>query len=263
MPSPFPGMDPYLEDPAYWSGFHVSMIVAIMAGLNRVLPDGCVAKIDEYVWVQDSEDFEKSLLGRPDVFVPTVKRPNGTTAVLDRPGTKPTALSRLPANRKRKNRIVQIVTGRDERVLTVLELLSPSNKARGEDRDAYMQKRREYLATVNLIEIDLLRGGHRMPMGMPDPPPADYYVFSCKQSEFPNTEIWTFGIRDPFPVIPIPLTPDRVDVPLDLAAAFDRVYEEGRYQQDVDYRKPPGLRLREPDQAWAETLLKKSSRKRR
>ncbi len=262
MPSPFPGMDPYLEDPAGWGGFHLAMIVGTMAHLNRVLPDGYVAKIDEYVWVQDTESLEKSLFGRPDAFLPIGKKTNGVAAVLKRPNTKPSAYSRLPVYRKRKHRTVQIVTGKGERVVTVFELLSPANKSPGEDRDAYIQKRREYLATVNFVEVDLLRGGHRMPMGFPEPPPADYYVFSCRHADYPNSEIWAFGVREPLPVIPIPLDTRAADVSLDFGSVFDRVYDEGRYPHGIDYRRPPTLRLRDSDAAWAADLLS-STRKRR
>lgn len=263
MPSPFPGMDPYLEDPAGWSGIHLGLIVAVQAELNRVLPQGYVARIDEYVWVRDTEDPEESFRVRPDVFLPESRRSNrGSTAVAPR-ATAPTVRGSLPTHKKQKNRIVEIVTARGRSILTVIEILSPSNKDPGEHRDLYIQKRRGYLASVNLVEIDLLRSGNRLPMGRPTPPTTDYYIFSCRRDEYPATEVWAVNVADELPIIPVPVTTEVPPVDLDLRAALDRVYDEGRYGEEIDYTVPPIPPLRSTDAAWAAELLKKPARKKK
>ena len=262
MPSPFPGMDPYLEDPTGWGGVHLALIVAIQAELNRVLPAGFVAKIDEYVWVRDTDE-DRSLLGKPDAFVPQARRPGRGGTAVARPVTAPTVRGSLPNSRKRKNRVVQVVTARGHSVLTAVEVLSPSNKDSGEDRDLYVQKRRGYLASVNLVEIDLLRSGNRLPMGRPTPPTSDYYVFSCRKDEYPATAVWAFTVRDELPVIPIPISAEYPDAPLDLLAALDRVYDEGRYAESVEYDSPPTPPLRPTDAVWAAEFLKKPAKKKK
>ncbi len=263
MPSPFPGMDPYLEDPSGWAGVHLTLIVAIQAELNRVLPDGYVARIDEYVWVRDTDDPDSSFRTRPDVFVPEPRSASrGSVAVLDR-STVPTVRGSLPNNEKRKNRFLEIVTTRGRSVLTALEVLSPSNKDPGEDRDLYVQKRRGYLASVNFVEIDLLRSGNRMPMGRPVPPTSDYYVFSCRREEYPATETWAMNVQALLPVIPIPISLDVPAVSLNLRSALDRVYDEGRYADELDYSLPPVPPLRSTDAVWAADLLKKAARKKK
>ncbi len=261
MPSPFPGMDPWLEAPVGGGGVHTGLIVAYQAALNRVLPPGVFPRIDEYVSVRD-EDEDEPGLRNPDVFIPDDPgRTRGGVGVAPAV-TAPTARGTLPAAERRKHRAVQIVTTDGHEVLTVLELLSPKNKS-GDGRLAYTQKRREYLSSVNLVEIDLLRAGGRFPMGRPSPPTADYYVFSCRRSEYPGTETWAFTVRDPLPVIPVPVSSDHPDAPLDLRAALDRVYDETRSGESLKYAIPPVPPLHAADAAWAADLLKKHAKKRK
>jgi hypothetical protein len=260
MPSPFPGMDPYLEIPDRWGGVHLGLLYAIHAELNRVLPEGIVARLDQFVWVRDEGEYEARR--KPDVFIPE-PTDRGGAATLTEPVTSPTTRTVLPRGRKRNHRFVRITTTDDQQVLTVLEVLSPSNKGGGEDREAYAQKRREYLSSVNLVEIDLLRDGGRFPLGRPSPPAADYCVFSCRADAYPAADVWAFNVRDELPVIPIPIAPEHADAPLRLRSALDRVYEDGRYGTAIDYSNPPAHPLRSDDAEWAADLLKKHAKKRK
>src|SRR5207253_1846206 len=100
---------------------------------------------------------------------------------------------------------LKILDVHKQRVVTVLEILSPANKNPNQDRDTYLMKRNEYLATgINLIEIDLLRSGPRMPWVEPPPPKGDYYILVCRAPEFPKAGIWPLSIRDELPVVPVP-----------------------------------------------------------
>ncbi len=269
MPSPFPGMDSYLEAPAEWPGMHSLIIAHAMGELNRQLPDGFRAKIDEYVYVREAapDDEERTLLGKPDAFIPVGKPSrngrHGGAAVLERPLTVPTSRGAMPVPRKkRRNRAVQIVTDGGRRVVTAVEVLNPSNKT-GEDREAYLLKRREYLGAVNFVEIDLLRAGDRMPIGRPPPPPTDYLVFASPLADFPRWMAWAFTVREELPVIPIHYDPDRPPVPLHLRAVLDRVYDESRFEVDADYTRPPVPALRAADAEWAAKLLAKPAKKRK
>ena len=262
MPSLFPGMDPYLEDPTRWGGVHLRMIVAIAAELNRHLPDGLVADLDEYVWLKDEDEpDELPTRKRPDAFVPdrpTATRTKATRTASTRVLTPSTTESTLPASSARKRRRVLIRTAQGDPVLTVIELLSPSNKANGPDRLAYLAKRSEYLASnANLVEIDLLRDGDRIPMGRPRPPVTDYYVLISEANRRPKTSIWAFTMQEPLPVLPIPLGRNYADVVLDLKSCLDRVYDEGRYETAVNYSRLPNPELDSIRATWANDLLAK------
>ena len=259
MPSPFPGMDPYLED-AEWPGVHAAMIVGIQAELNLALPVGYAARIDEYVWVQEMPGDVRRSLVKPDVFVPA-RRGGGGSSAAALSATEPTTRVTLPRARKRKNRFIEIVTGKGRRVVTVIELLSPANKLDGEDRESYLAKRREYLASANLVEIDLLRSGDRMPMGRPSPPVTDYYAFVCRADEYPNAEVWAFSVVEPMPVVPVPLDDDSDPVLLSLRRCLDRVYDDGRYAPQIDYTQPASPPFRPADAEWATEQLKLATKK--
>ena len=267
MPSPFPGMDPYLEDPSGWSGVHLGLLYAIHAQLNRVLPEGFVAELDQYVWAVEKPSNNLRAIGRPDVFVPTRPRSTQSRPEPDAIGTilaPPTVRTRLPKQETHSQRYVRITTDHGARVVTVLEVLSPANKNAGEGRETYLRKRHEYVAArTNVVEVDLLRSGHRLPMGEPEPPLADYYLFVSPANRLPNADVWAFTVREPLPVFPVPLTAKLPPVPLDLRECLDRLYDEGRYAEKIDYTQPPVPALRPHDAEWAAELLKKPSRKRK
>lgn len=125
----------------------------------------------------------------------------------------------------KKQRYVKIVDADDRRVVTVIEVLSPSNKSSGEDGQHYRLKREAYIANgVSLVEIDLLRSGQRPPLGDPSPPISDYYLLVHRGWEDSRLGIWPLSIRDPFPLqIPVPLDPDVPDSTLDLRVHGSRL----------------------------------------
>jgi hypothetical protein len=259
MPSPFPGMDPYIEDPYFWSDFHGNFMGAIRAALNAVLPGRYIASTERHVWVRQVDNQTARSLGDLDVQVADKGRAaQGATAVATAPAPPALAprLILLPLVREQGSRFVRIMDRRYRRVVTAVEVLSPSHKVSGEDGDVYRLKRSEYLGgRVNLVEIDFLRTGHRPSIGDPPPDPSDYYVLVSRATEFPETAFWPLFVRDPLPTLAVPLDPDVSDVPLDLRACLDRAYEEGRYASDIDYSQPPIPALNEADAAWAKALL--------
>src|SRR5262249_12666047 len=148
---------------------------------------------------------------------------------------------------------LEIRDRRDRRLVTVIELLSPTNKAPGPDRDDYLHKRRDLMRScVHFVEIDLRRGGER-----PRPPvlpPCDYYVLLRREEEHPRLGVWPLGLRYRLPVIPIPLTAPDPDVLLDLQAILDRVYDAADYGKYI-YGETPQPVLSEEDLAWARQFL--------
>jgi hypothetical protein len=252
MSSPFPGMNPYLEDPDIWPDFHGSFLMELRTKLNQSLPKGYVARWDRYVWVD--EDGDERLLGKPDVFVSeTGSQPAASTgtALLSVPATVT-----LPTFEAKGKPFIRIVEARGKRVVTVIEMLSPANKSRGVDHEAYLVKRQEYLQSgTNLVEIDLLRGGQRAPVEGSHAP-CDYCILVSRAVEFPSASIWRLTIRDPLPRIPIPLDPGVEDVWIALQECFEPVCERGRYEEDIDYGEPPPSPvMSEEDVAWVRELL--------
>src|SRR5262249_32431672 len=167
----------------------------------------------------------------------------------------------LPRLAPRKRRYIKIVDVRAKTIVTVLELLSPANKKGGADRTHYLEKRNEYLASgLSFVEVDLLRGGRRLPLGKTRSKVGDYYAMVCRAWEFPRAGFWTFGLRDPLPDIPVPLTEELGDTRLRLRSCVNRAYEEGRYSTSLSYDEPLEPRPLEQYRDWIAQLLTKHSR---
>ncbi len=258
MPSPFPGMDPYLENPIRWGDFHTSFLGPLRFQLNKLLPRPYIARFDRYVWVDEPDASQLRLLGEPDTYGadPLGERPSAAkTAALAAPVS-----TTLPALAHKGKLFVKIMDAMNHRIVTVIELLSPANKSSGRDGDAYLAKREEYLsAGVNLVEMDLLRGGNRPPTATPVPR-ADYYITVSRAIDFPTAGLWPLTVRDPLPTIPVPLRPEDPAVMLALQPVFTEAYDGGRYSEEINYDEPPVPPLGEPDATWARDLLSRRTR---
>jgi hypothetical protein len=255
MPSPFPGMDPYIEPSGLWGDFHAGMNSAIRAELNARLPEGYVASHELFVWFHEPEAEERVWPLEPDVYL-VEKTAQGKKSGRAKATVTAPAKVVLPSVERKKHRYIKIRDTQSRRVITVIEVLSPSNKKAGDDREAYLLKRGEdFVNRLNVVEIDLLRGGRRLPLGSSPPVLRDYYVLVSRSWEWPRADIWPFALRDPLPEIPIPLRADIPDVLLPLKKCVDRSYDEGRYDDQLDYTSPFTPQLRRPDGAWAKQLL--------
>jgi Protein of unknown function (DUF4058) len=135
------------------------------------------------------------------------------------------------------------------RLVTAIEVLSPTNK-RGVGRQEYLRRRRRLLRSeAHLVEIDLLHAGRRIPMERALPP-APYYVYVGREESRPMTDVWPIRLDQPLPQIPIPLLEGDADVMLDLQSALTAVYDISDYSLEIDYRKPPGVPLTPEESAW-------------
>ena len=149
---------------------------------------------------------------------------------------------------------VEIRDTAERQLVTVIEVLSPANK-RGDGEDEYLERRQRLLAsTAHLMEIDLLRSGHRVPMRQPLPP-QPYFVFLSRAGRRPRTEVWPVAIHQPLPTVPVPLRHGDADVPLNLQQALATVYDLLGYDLSVDYTRPPEVPLRPEDAAWVRDHL--------
>ena len=252
MPSPFPGMNPYLEHDDAWHDFHERFAPAAAEVLAPQVHPNYIVKIDERVYVHDLAEDESRFVGRPDVYVARGTRRTattpGATAVLEAP-----VRVRLPAVEIERLNYVQILDRRNRQLVTVVELLSPSNKTPGDDRDQYLAKRAELLASsVNLVEIDLLRGGPRMPCE--DLPDCDYCVMVSRVQDRPEAGLWPIALPNRLPEIPVPLRPPDGEARLDLQAVLHRIYDAAGYEYYI-YDSLPSPPLSSQDAAWAQQFV--------
>ena len=254
MPSLFPGMDPFLEHQVSHE-FHQLFTVGIAEVLVPALRPRYVARIEERVYLQ-YEPRESSGPVRPDVTVlretsPERGGPRGGTAVLTEPLLIP-----LPMPEEVKEAYLEVWLRETHEVIAVIEVLSPSNKRAGsEGQREYLAKREAVLRSrTHLVEIDLLRGGDRMPTAKPLPP-CDYVALVSRGNRRPMASVWAFTLRHRLPVIPIPLAGQDPDVPLDLQEVFNRVYDRAGYDYSIDYATPLELPLAAADQEWAAELI--------
>jgi hypothetical protein len=252
MPSPFPGMNPYLEHEDAWHNFHIQFPNAVIAALVPQVRPKYFVKADEQIYIHELPNERSRLAGRSDVFVGQSDVPAGSPRV----GGVVTAASGqvlLPAIDPLRLPFVEVRDRRSRRLVTLIELLSPSNKRPGADRHQYELKRANLLAgQAHFIEIDLLRGWARMPAL--EEVASDYCVLVSRYSARPTADIWRFGLRDPLPRIPVPLLEGDRDAVLDLKAILDRLYDEGGYDEFI-YQTEPVPPLSPADAAWAESLI--------
>lgn len=249
MPSPFPGMNPYLERATAWESFHPNAISAIQYHIAAQLPAEYIVRIENRVYIHEPP-AERRFLGSTDFGI---ARPAGASATGTATIAAPAQVTILDAVEVQRVGYVTVRDRDNNDLVTVLELLSPTNKYAGPDREQYLAKRRELLRTrAHFIEIDLLRGGPRMP---PDEmPTCDYCALVSRVEERPTAGVWPWRVREPIPILPVPLRAGEPDAALDLKTVIDRVYDEGRYQNYI-YRGAPEPRLAPDDATWAAQFL--------
>lgn len=260
MPSPFPGMDPWLERPSLFPDVHNSLIYVLKAAINAVLPAGYVATGDTRVYV------DPELRRTPDVGVFGPDRvPTGSSAVAVATLTQAGLLAAAtePIADPVEEHYLEIRSVDDERLVTAVEIVSPTNKKPGEEgRVSYQQKQGEFrLGGVNLVEIDLLRGGPHttaVPEGRLRATAAAFDYHISVMLAGPPREYFVAPIRltDRLPALPIPLDPELTPVTVDLQTVFDRCYDEGGFAKRARYNRPPDPPLAAEQQAWAEAVLR-------
>jgi hypothetical protein len=258
MGSPFPGMDPYLEGQG-WPGFQTELIVEIQRFLAPLVRPGYVTRIEEHISPLRDWDGERGF-AQPDLLVGeslgSPRRPHsrkGGAALIDAP--EAALLPQMDSHRQVYLEVRHAHTGK---VITVIELLSPVNKRSGPGRDDYLRKRAAVLySDASLVEIDLLRGGSRLPM-RGELSRADYYVIVSRAAERPECGVWPIGLRAPLPVVPIPLAEGEDDLPLALQTVFDRVYDGADYAYSLDYSRGTEPPLSPEDAQWAAERLSAS-----
>jgi hypothetical protein len=262
MPSPFPGMDPYLE--AHWRDVHARLIIYASDALQGVLPGSLRARVEERVLLETPTGIGDHPL-YPDVRVVEyaarrgpLTRPAAGVAVavavpepllVETEGVPPTETFLEIIDRESGNRVV-----------TIIEFLSPSNKSPGSNRDQYLRKQREVCSSdANLVEVDLNRfGTHTLAFPLTQLKPSGrtpYMVCVRRTTRRDKAEVYPIPLWERLPIIKIPLRPNDADVPLDLQALVEQCYRNGAYEGTLNYAVDPDPPLLGTEEEWADEWL--------
>ncbi len=264
MPSPFPGMDPYIERPAIWPDFHDALVSAIRGLLQPLLRPRYVALMQDRWFVVESD---RPI--RPDVAVISTGQPQDVrhrqtsfgTAVLD--VDAPTSVFEIWREEVKQPYLQIIEPAAGNRVVTAIEVLSPDNKNPGPGRDNYLRKREEYWGGgANLVEIDLLRSGRTTVLLNDEQVTSlqSYRHLVAVTRGWPTRhEVYAIPLNQRLPKVAVPLAYDDQDVSLDLQAAMNRCWDEGPYPALLHYNQGPPTDLTAEEQTWCRERLQASS----
>ncbi len=269
MPSPFPGMDPYLEAPDLWPDVHHDLITQVRSVLTPELRPTYFAKVESRTYVVDNDDPGVHLI-LPDVMV--VRRLSQGRQRWDPPASSTAGGGGVAVAEsidvtdlltdELSESLIEIRETASRQLVTVIEVVSPTNKVRGSaGHESFDRKRRDCVASgVHWVEIDLLRAGE-WPTAAGIMQPADYRVFrDANQADNKRRrQAWPWKLRDAVPVVGIPLLPEHGQVALDLGTCLRTVYEDAGYDMMIDYAAdPPEPPLSNDDAAWLDALLREA-----
>jgi hypothetical protein len=255
-------MDPYLEQS--WRDVHAAMIVYSRDQLQVQLPGDLYARVEERIILESDEVTRQ--FRYPDVRV--VEYPQGG---LSSPSAATGVAVAEPirihcgAESATETYIEVIDSGTGQRVVTVIEFLSHTNKFPGEGQDQYRQKQKELArGKVSLVEIDLLRAGERVlsvpTAQIPKDQRTTYQICVRRGWKWEIAEVFRAPLRERLPIIRIPLRGQDADVQLDLQVLIEQAYRNGRYHS-IDYRVPPEPPLQDAEAAWADQLLRQAGKR--
>ena len=266
----FPGMDPYLENAIHWMGFHTSVIVYIRDQLQPRLRPRYAASVEERVYLEVPDRYI-----RPDVSVrearpsarPVREHGAGGVAVLEEVAADAPMLIKATVEPISERYVAILDLHAGQRVVTVIELLSPSNKQAGASRESYLSKQREVLAgKIHLVEIDLLRQGIHA-LSVPESYAREkgpYDSLACVNRATGLRDVYELyprRLRDRLPRIRIPLADDDPDVVLDIQAVVAQAYDAGAYRDRIDYSRPCDPSLPADDSTWTVGLVREAAGK--
>ncbi|MGH2409827.1 MAG: DUF4058 family protein [Chloroflexota bacterium] len=247
MPSPFPGMDPYLERPDRWSGVHAALIAVMRELLARQVAPRFFVDSEDYVYILGRDDPGRSLL-RPDLTMVELAGAGSLSPARARIASP--LLVAVPEELEIRAPFLKIIDTLSREVVTTIEVLSPINKTPGSvGQREFLRKRERVLgSTSHWLEIDLLRAGTR-PLGVPVHEGYDALLHRARTPE--HFEGWFATVRQPLPTIAVPLTAPFEDVPLPLQEVVETVYTRYRYDAAIDYeQEPPPPPLSLTDSVW-------------
>jgi Protein of unknown function (DUF4058) len=267
MPSPFPGMDPYLEDPGLWSNVHNTLIAGYRDQLAAQLRPKYFVGLEERVYVTDESDERfKQQLRIPDVVVASRTDWEETTLLPSGDASQVEVAEPVVAitwfEKEIHDVFLEIIDVKSHDVIAVIEVLSPSNKVPDSPgRESFEDKRREVMRSrSHWVEIDLLRG-NRMVSVPKKVGPHSYLVHISKRGQRPRGLLYAIRLSQRLPVIPIPLKPGDPDARLDMQTVLDEAYDRAGYDLRIDYRADPNPPLSGKLATWADQLLRSKERR--
>ena len=259
----FPGMDPWLEHPARWLGVHNSLIAAIRDELASKVAPRYFVDIEQhsYLVLLAGELF----LSRPDTVIGRTKSRRPLPRPLESSASAAVGVLELDVKVPVKDRVdewyLEIRAVGTGKLITVIEVLSPTNKSHSAGRKTYCKNRnRIFASNTNLVEIDLLRAGKPMPIVTREPVKSDYRIMISRSKSRPRAKLLAFGVCQASPAVPIPLLPKDPEPSLDLNGVLHALYERARFDLRLDYANPPVPPLSEDDAEWARAIVARRSR---
>lgn len=256
MPTPFPGMDPYLERPDLWPNVHASLIVGLRDDLAPRLRPRYYVSVEERTYLVQLDD--STFGARPDAAVVGESRP--TYEVISTAGVPAPEVFTvvLPIPDMVRERYLEIRTVESGRVVTVIEILSPANKQPGKGRRRYERKRLALMTTrTHLVEIDLLRLGEPLPM-LGTRQSSQYRILISREEDRPFAKLVSFSVRQPIPTFRLPLLPGDEEPEVELGRLLHDLYDRAGYDLRIDYRGEPRPPLEGEEAAWANELLQQA-----
>ncbi|MBS1251329.1 MAG: hypothetical protein MAG451_00361 [Anaerolineales bacterium] len=254
MTYPFPGMDPYLEHPDIWSDLHHRLITALADTLGPEVRPRYVVRVDFRVYRETVSGME--LLGRPDADVREIRE--RAVASYRATGSPQPQTVRVPVTDVVRQGYLQVKDTTSGEVVTVIEILSPTNKRPGKDREEYEEKRQAILdSSTHLVEVDLLRRHPPMPFeGASET--GHYRILVSRSAQRPEAELYLFSVRTSILTFSLPLRAGDEEPVIDLNALLRRLYENAGYDLSIDYTRDPIPPLEGEDAGWAHELLTES-----
>jgi hypothetical protein len=254
-------MDPYLEHRGLWEEVHTGLIAEIQQFLAPLVRPRYRVAVERraYLAVLSPDD----LVGKPDVLVVSSAREPVRAAPARTPETVAPQVVELPMAEEVIERYLEIREVTTGDVITVIEILSHSNKSSRRGREQYERKRLTILASLtHLVEIDLLRAGDPMPMRVTgNGHVSDYRIVVSRSQHRPRADVYLFNVRDPIPEIPIPLHPGEEEPVLALHQIVHTLYDQAGYDLAVDYQRPPVPALTGEEAVWAAHLVQQHIRR--
>ncbi len=258
MRPPFPGMDPWLENPTLWPDVHARLITGIADALIPSVAPRYFVGVESRTTLLTA--LEIDLVYRPDISIQATEsraaiRESGV-AILEQPEVETFRVA-VPAGEESEETFIAIQELPGRKLVTVIEVLSPTNKKTKDARAEYLKKRQDLIcAHVSFVEIDLLRGGEPMPLQNP-PHPTDYRILDCRARRSKDAVLYAFPCTSPVPSIPIPLLPGDPEPMLDLNSILHSLIDRARYDLVTDYGQSPDPPLRSGDLSWARSIVEK------
>ncbi|WP_138498517.1 DUF4058 family protein [Nostoc sp. PA-18-2419] len=254
MNSPFPGINPYLENPVFWAEVHHRLITAIADSIEENIPPEYRVAIEQRTYLSDESD--SVLVGIPDVSVFTKQSSHQDSAAISETSISDGVTVMIPLPEHITENYLEIREVSTGFVVTCIEVLSPKNKRSGEGRKAYELKRKQVLASLsNLVEIDFLRSGKPM-LVLGEFAVTDYQIIVSRSITRPQAKLYGFSIREAIPVFPLPLQSEDEEPILDLQSLYNSIYNRARYYLAIDYNQEPVPALKPEDALWSDTLLR-------